>query len=209
MPPPVAVQTRPSRADNRLPAVLDAAAMHFAGRGYAATSMRDIAESAGMLAGSLYYHFKGKEDLLAAVYAAGVEQLTRAATAAIERETEPWAQLEAACIAHLETLLRQSDYAQVLIRVLPEDVPPVAARLRALRSAYEEIYRKRITALPLPAGTDRRTLRLMLLGALNWSHFWYREDGRDSPRAIARRFLRLLGAHADSRDPPPITKGKR
>ena len=187
-----------------MPAVLDAAARHFAGRGYAAATMRDIAESAGMLAGSLYYHFKGKEDLLAAVYEAGVEQLTAAASAAAARETEPWARLEVACVAHLETLLKQSDYAQVLIRVLPEDVPPVAARLRALRTGYEDIYRALIADLSLPAGADRRTLRLMLLGALNWSHFWYREDGRDSPRAIARRFLRLLRAHDTD-----IPKGKR
>lgn len=205
---PAALQPRPVRADNRMPAVLDAAAKHFAGRGYAATSMREIAESAGMLAGSLYYHFKGKEDLLAAVYEAGVQQLTDAARAAAERETEPWARLEAACVAHLETLLKQSDYAQVLIRVLPEDVPPVAARLRALRSGYETLYRELVAALPVPPGTDRRTLRLLLLGALNWSHFWYREDGRDSPRAIARRFLRLVRG-ADAARETSDTKGKR
>jgi AcrR family transcriptional regulator len=201
-----AAPSRAARADNRMPAVLDAAAKHFAGRGYAATSMREIAESAGMLAGSLYYHFKGKEELLAAVYEAGVSELTAAATVAAARETEPWARLEAACVAHLETLLKRSDYAQVLIRVLPEDVPPVATRLRTLRSDYESLYRELVSALPLPAGADRRTLRLMLLGALNWSHFWYREDGRDSPRAIARRFLRLVrGTACEVHD----TKGKR
>jgi AcrR family transcriptional regulator len=183
---------RPIRSDNRLPAVLDAAARHFAGRGYAATSMRDIAASAGMLAGSLYYHFKGKEELLAEVYAAGVDALVAAVTAAAARQTEPWAKLEAACVAHLETLLRQSDYARVLIRVLPEDVPSAAGRLRTLRGEYERVYRDLVAALPLPPSTDRKSVRLMLLGALNWSHFWYRADGRDSPRVIARRFLRLL-----------------
>ena len=61
-----------SRSDNRLSAVLDAAARLFAGKGYAATSMRDIAEACEMLPGSLYYHFAAKEDLLVAVYEAGV-----------------------------------------------------------------------------------------------------------------------------------------
>jgi len=187
-----ALPSRPARADNRLPAVLDAAAKHFAGRGYAATSMRDIAESAGMLAGSLYYHFKGKEDLLAAVYESGVRELKSAVEKAAARESDPWDRLEAACVAHLETLLRRSDYAQVLIRVLPEDVRPVAARLRTFRAEYETVFRDLVGAVPLPAGGERKTLRLMLLGALNWSHFWYREDGRDSPRQIARRFVRLL-----------------
>ena len=61
---------RAPRADNRLPVVLEAAARLFAQRGYAATSMRDIAQAASMLPGSLYYHFAAKEDLLAAVYEA-------------------------------------------------------------------------------------------------------------------------------------------
>ena len=58
---------RAPRADNRLTVVLEAAAGLFAQRGYAATSMRDIAQAAAMLPGSLYYHFAAKEDLLAAV----------------------------------------------------------------------------------------------------------------------------------------------
>ena len=188
---------RPSRSDNRLPAVLDAAARLFAGRGYSATSMRDIAEAAGMLPGSLYYHFAAKEELLAAVYEAGVREIVGAARSALVAADGPWARLEAACVAHLETVLKQSDYAQVLIRVLPEDVPPVAARLTTLRAEYEGVFHELIKALPLPAGTDRKTLRLMLLGALNWSRFWYREDGRDSPRQIARRFVRLLRERQD------------
>jgi AcrR family transcriptional regulator len=154
--------------------------------------MRDIATAVGMLPGSLYYHFSAKEELLAAVYEAGVREIIDAAHAAAASGATPWDRLEAACVAHLQTVLRQSDYAQVLIRVLPEDVPPVARRLAALRSEYEDLYRELIAALPLPAGTDRKALRLMLLGALNWSRFWYRENGRDSPRQIARRFVRLL-----------------
>lgn len=189
--------TASPRAGNRLPAVLDAAARCFAGRGYAGTSMREIAEAAGMLPGSLYYHFSAKEELLAAVYEAGVREIVGAARSAAARQAEPWARLEAACVAHLETVLKQSDYAQVLIRVLPEDVAPVARRLGTLRAEYEALFRELIAALPLPAGSDRRALRLMLIGALNWSRFWYREGGRDSPRQIARRFVRLLRERQD------------
>lgn len=181
-----------SRSDNRLPAVLDAAAHLFAGRGYAATSMRDIAEACDMLPGSLYYHFAAKEDLLVAVYEAGVRQLVEAVRAAVGQEREPWTQLEAGCAAHLETMLQRSDYAQVLVRVLPSDVPGAAARLKALRADYERQFRELAGALPLPAGTDRGLLRLMLLGALNWSRFWFREGGRETPRSLARKFVKLL-----------------
>jgi AcrR family transcriptional regulator len=189
---------RAPRADNRLSAVLEAAARLFAQRGYAATSMRDIAQAASMLPGSLYYHFAAKEDLLAAVYEAGVRDIVAAAQAAAERQTDPWDRLEAACVAHLETVLRRSDTAQVLIRVLPEQVPAAAARLKQLRAEYEDLYRALVAALPLAADVDRRTFRLMLLGALNWTRFWYRENGADTPRVIARRMLRMLRARSDT-----------
>ncbi len=180
------------RADNRLPAVLDAAARLFAEKGYVATSMRDIAVACGMLPGSLYYHFAAKEDLLVAVYERGVQALRDSVRAAVARETDPWARLEAACAAHLETVLRRSDDAQVLIRVMPSDIAAVAAELRRLRDSYESEFEQLVAKLPLPAGTDRKTLRLMLLGALNWSRFWFDPERRDTPRSLARKFVKLL-----------------
>jgi len=189
---------RAPRADNRLPALLDAAARLFAERGYAATSMRDIAQAASMLPGSLYYHFAAKEDLLAAVYEAGVHEIVAAVRAAIARETDPWARLEAACVAHLESVLKRAHTAQLLIRVLPEHVPAAAARLKRLRAEYETVFRELVDALPLAPDSDRRTLRLMLLGALNWTRFWYREEGACTPRVIAQRMLHLLREKQDA-----------
>ncbi len=187
-----AVALRSPRSDNRLSTLLDAAARLFADKGYVATSMRDIAHDCGMLPGSLYYHFAAKEDLLVAVYERGVEELLTNVRIAITKESEPWSQLQAACVAHLETVLRHSDYAQVLIRVLPNDVAPAAARLAELRDEYEKQFATLVGALPLAAGADRRALRLMLIGALNWSRFWFSSPGRDTPRSLARKFVGFL-----------------
>ena len=44
--------------------LLDTAAEVFAAHGYNATTVRRIADEAGMLAGSLYYHFDSKESML-------------------------------------------------------------------------------------------------------------------------------------------------
>jgi AcrR family transcriptional regulator len=179
------------RSDNRLPLVLDAAARLFREKGYASTSMRDIAAACGMLPGSLYYHVPAKEALLVAVYGEGVGQITRAVEASLSRPGEPWERLERACTAHLEALLSGSDYAQVVVRVRPDDVPEVASELTALRDGYERTFAQAIDSLPLPRRTDRRALKLMLLGALNWAQTWYRPGG-DLPGVVARRFVRLL-----------------
>lgn len=193
---------RPPRTDNRLPELLDAAARLFARRGYAATSMREIALEVDMKPGSLYYHFPSKEELLIAVYQAGVLALEDATAEAVAKDTDPWTRLETLCKAHLEVVLRDSDYAQVLIRVLPDDIPQAADRLRELRESYEQVFRNVVAQLPLPAGTDRRALRLMLIGALNWATLWFNPDGRDSPRVLARKFVGLVKEMQDGRTSP-------
>jgi AcrR family transcriptional regulator len=190
---------RAPRADNRLPLLLDAAARLFGTQGFHGTSIRDIVRAVDMLPGSLYYHFATKEDLLAEVYAEGVRRISARVRVAIGPLTDPWARLEAACVAHLEAILEDDAYAQVVIRVRPTDAPAAQPRLIALRDEYEALFTRLVADLRLPRGTDRRTLRLMLLGSLNWSQTWY-QAGRDSPRTIARRFVALLRQPLDLKE---------
>src|SRR5512139_3013161 len=190
MPAPMPALRAP-RADNRLPQILDAAARLFRAQGFQGTSVRDIVRAVDMLPGSLYYHFATKEELLAEVYAEGVRRISARVSAAIGPLADPWARLEAACVAHLEAILEDDDYAPVVIRVRPGDAPAAQPRLTALRDEYEALFTRLVASLRLPRGTDRRTLRLMLLGALNWSQTWY-QPGRDSPKTIARRLVALL-----------------
>jgi AcrR family transcriptional regulator len=189
---PAMATTRNPHADSRLPQLLDEAAGLFRARGFEGTSMRDIARAVGMLPGSLYGHFETKEALLVAVYVKGVRQISDAVQAAIDRHQEPWDRLEAACIAHLEAILHDDDYAQVVVRVRPAEVGAADDSLAALRNQYESIFTDLIAALPLSRTTDRRVMRLMLIGAMNWSQVWWRPDGRFNPRTIARKFIALL-----------------
>ena len=180
------------RAHNRRGEILDAAAELFARQGFHAASMREIGAAAGMLPGSLYYHFPSKDELLLAVYEEGVRRIAERLDAALSEADRPWARLEAACVAHLEMLLEAGgDYAQVVIRVRPQDCPAMQARLIALRDAHEDRFKALIEMLELPAEADRQALRLMMLGALNWTQTWYRPGG-DPPATLARRFLALV-----------------
>jgi hypothetical protein len=115
-----------------------------------------------------------------------VERISAAVDAAVGPLAEPWARLEAGCVAHLASLLDQTDYSQVVIRVRPSDAPAVAEELIALRDAYEARWATLIAALPLARSVSRSDLRLFLVGALNWSQTWYRDDGGSSPARIAR-----------------------
>jgi AcrR family transcriptional regulator len=182
------------RASSRLPRLLDEAARAFAQRGFTAATVREIVEPVGMLPGSLYCHFATKEALLTAVYKEGVERIGAAVDAAVAPLDEPWQRLEAACVAHLTSLLDQTAYSQVVIRVRPSDAPAAEAELIALRDSYEKRFARLVGALPLARPTDRSMLRLMLVGALNWSQTWYRAGRGRTPEKIARRFVGLLKA---------------
>jgi AcrR family transcriptional regulator len=191
MPNSPAAALRAPRQDNRRVQLLDAAARLFREQGFHATSMRDIAKAVGMLSGSIYYHFDSKEDLLLAVYQEGERRVAEAVDAAVAAETEPWRRLEAASAAHLRALIAHRDYSQVMIQTSPREAGGAEGRIRDLRRDYEQRFRRLIDDLKLPPDIDRRYLRLLLFGALNWSPIWYRTGG-DSPEIVARRFLDTL-----------------
>ena len=182
---------RSPRQDNRRRVLLDAAAGLFCGKGYHATSMRDIAKVAGMLPGSMYYHFDSKDELLLEVYREGVRLIAAHVDAAVGKASEPWERLEAACRAHLEMLFDRSAYAQVIVRVLPQELHAVSGALVAARDEYEQRFIALIDELGINDRRIKRHFRHMLLGAMNWAPVWYREGG-ESPRAIAREFIALL-----------------
>jgi AcrR family transcriptional regulator len=174
-----ALARHPAR-ENRQGVVLDAAAALFSKKGYEGTSLRDIAAASGMQAGSIYCHFSSKADIFLSVQREGIRQLIEAVESAAEGLGDPWRRLEAACAAHAKTLLDESDFAAVLLHVTP-----------SRRDEYEDIFRQLVDDLPLPIGSNRKYLRLAILGTLNWSHHWYR-PGRDNPEEIAAQMMRLF-----------------
>ena len=148
---------------------MDAAASQFAERGYHATSMRDLGAAIAMTPGAIYFHVASKQALLLAVYEEGVQRILDRVEAAVATEREPWARLEKAVAAHLESILDASAFARVVIRILPTDAPEIAAQLKELRDRYESRFRRYFSAITLPRDRDAAIARLSLLGAMNWT----------------------------------------
>jgi AcrR family transcriptional regulator len=181
----------PQRPDNRRSQVIAAAARQLRENGYAATSMRKIASEAGILAGSIYYHFLSKEDLRSAVHDQGLKQINFAVRRAMDRETDPWLRLEAACTAHMAAILEDDDFAGVVLADISRVSPILQKLLNDQRNDYEQVFRQLINELDLPPDVDRTLFRLSLLGALNYAPRWYKPQ-RQSPAEIARSFVTML-----------------
>lgn len=69
-------------AEERRNEILDAADELFGRKGFDGTSTNDILEKVGIARGTLYYHFKSKEDILDALIQRYEEQMYSAAAAA-------------------------------------------------------------------------------------------------------------------------------
>jgi AcrR family transcriptional regulator len=193
-----ATPPEPAAAHAEAPSVrkqhlLQAAARVFGERGYKAATLRQIAEEAGILAGSVYHHVSSKEALYLEVHREGYLRMQAAVERALQGRIDPWERLEAACCTHLEEMLGGDAVAWVtgLGLMEPRD-GPVHATLGPLRSAYERQLADLVAALPLREGLDRGLLRLHLLGALNWTRTWYRPDGRLRPADMAAQLIRML-----------------
>jgi len=191
------VDTPTRRTNNRAQLLLDAAASLFALKGYASTTVRDIAAAASMTPGAVYVHFPSKCDLLVEVYKEGVRRVTERIESSTLGIHCPWKILESALTAHLEAILDRSAYAKVIIRVLPGDVGQAGPALAALRDGYESKFRRYVEALPLAPGIDSRLLRLLLLGALNHAPVWYSDQGEE-PTGIAAAAVQLIRGGASS-----------
>ncbi len=147
-------------------ALLDAACDLFGERGYAATSIDDVAQAANVTKGAFYHHYAGKQDLFAGVYEQVKREVSeRVATAFLE--PDPWVDLCAGCQAMLDAHLDPRVQRIVLHdaqAVLDADtIRRVDTRYGAvvLRGALRRSIRAGVV-LPLPL----KMLALMLTGAI-------------------------------------------
>ncbi len=180
------------RSNSRNDALLEAAAERFATQGFRATSMRDIAKAVDMLPGSIYYHFPSKDDLLLAIYEAGVEQITATFDEAVAPLEDPWARLEAGMAALVGAVTEESSQTRVIFKVMPDEVPKHSRKLIALRDKFEASIRELVDELPLQPWVDKHLLRLMILGAGNHAQLWFSSDGGYAADEIGREFCRYL-----------------
>lgn len=77
----------------------------FTERGYAATSIEDIIQQAGVARGALYHHFSGKDALFRVVYEEVQAEVAAGVMAAALAMTEPWAAVRAGLSAFLDACL--------------------------------------------------------------------------------------------------------
>lgn len=179
--------------------IVEAAVGLIADHGFSATSTREISERLGFTKAALYYHFRTKEDLLAAIVAPAMGDLA----ALVERSagaTTP-AERRRLVEGYVDLVARHVD----LVRVLANDP---AARSSGVLAAAEPLYRRFASAL---AGSDVPDLeqRVKVRCALGAIHMAFLRADPDEDRAVLRHTAcvaacNVLGVAAPRRAREPV-----
>jgi TetR/AcrR family transcriptional regulator, cholesterol catabolism regulator len=180
--------------------ILNAAAKLLRHRGYEATTTRAIATAVGIKGGSIYHHFPSKDAIVGEVVNEGVRVVYDAvekALSALPAKATPRRRLEAAIKAHLLSSLEHSNYTSASIRAFACLPDSVRRDCRIERRRYEVLWEKLVSELYKAGLIDPEispdSIRLLLLGALNWAGEWYRPDRMgidDISRDFAASILR-------------------
>ena len=88
--------------------LIDVARKNFTEHGYAATSIDDVIQQAGVARGALYHHFPGKEALFRAVYESVEGEVVARVLAAAAAQTSPLDAVRAGLSAFLDACLEPS-----------------------------------------------------------------------------------------------------
>ncbi|WP_181418766.1 TetR/AcrR family transcriptional regulator [Aquipseudomonas alcaligenes] len=175
--------------------LLQTAAHLFRSKGYERTTVRDLASAVGIQSGSIFHHFKSKDEILKAVMEETILYNTALMRAALAEAQGPRERVLALIRCELQSIMGGTGEAMgVLVyewRSLSEESQ---AYILSLRDSYELIWLE-VLGEAKAAGlcqSDPFVLRRFLTGALSWTTTWFRPGGKMSLDELAEQALALV-----------------
>lgn len=168
--------------------VLRAAAYLFHKQGYDKTTVRELAQLIGIQSGSLFHHFKSKDDILLAVMEEAIRYNTARLEQAIQQSNDTLGQIWALIRAELESINGDTGTAMAVLvfewEALPADRQ---AYLLNMRKHYESIWLGVLEQAHAQHIIQHPPFiwRRLIGGAISWTVTWYKPDGKLSLDELA------------------------
>lgn len=180
--------------------LLSAAAHLFRDKGFDRTTVRDIAASVGIQSGSIFHHFKTKEDILYAVMEEVIHFNTERLRQAVACHETGKEQLRALIRAELQSIVGDTAEAMTVMvtewRCLSADKQTRALKLRSI---YEQLWLDVLSDLHKQGAftSDPFIMRRLLTGMTGWAPNWFDREGPLSLDDLADIMLaRVIGESA-------------
>ena len=176
--------------------IIESAARLFDARGYANTSMEDVALSIEIAKPTLYHYFRSKEEILRSIHEEFIQLLIDKYLSRVSRGLEPEELVLGAMKDIFSLMLTHRGYVRVFFEHHRE-LPTEAKRyVTAQRDAYESLVQSAIAAGQargvFAADEDTKMVTLALFGMCNWAYQWFDASGQYTSDEIAETYWRLL-----------------
>jgi len=160
----------------------------FARHGYAAVSMRSIADAVGVQASALYNHYPTKQAILVDLLTGHMERLLAAWTTEATTSLPAKAALERFARFHIRYHITKPDEVFLSYMELRSLDPDNFAALDKLRRQYETVLTDIVQNL---TSNDPKVTAMAILGMLTGATTWYKPDGRLSAQEIEDIYAKL------------------
>lgn len=164
-------------------------------KGYAATSVRDIAKVLEIEPASLYSHFKSKEDILQLTCFEMADKFELAIKEVNDIYFNAEEKLRMGIKLHVEILTQNLDSSLIFIRDWRNLTGTSLVQFTAKRNVYEEGFRE-IVQTGINEGifndTDKKFAALTILSSVNWIVEWYQPDGNLDAKQIADKLSNFI-----------------
>jgi AcrR family transcriptional regulator len=188
-------EARPASSARR-DEVIGVAAELFAQKGFRATTVRDIAEAAGMLSGSLYHHFDSKERIADELLSRFLDDLITSYQAVIDAADPPRKTFERLVAVSFDALSQHR--AAIVVYQQDADYLAQLPGFGYITSTGEQIERWWVDVLRkgVAAGelvTDNPKLTYQFIRDAIWiSVRWFRPEGSWTAAHLTDQFLRTV-----------------
>jgi AcrR family transcriptional regulator len=179
--------------------ILDTAVRLFQQQGYDKTTMRAIAQEAGLSVGNAYYYFPSKDHLVQEFYRRIQDEHVAAVAPALATKTGLAERLHAVLTAAIDVMTPYHAFAGKFIKVAVDpgsSLSPFSAESAAAREASQAIYRRLVVGSADKIDPELATdlpelLWLLQLGVtLYWVHD--RSPGQAKTRVLVDRAVPLI-----------------
>jgi TetR/AcrR family transcriptional regulator, cholesterol catabolism regulator len=177
--------------------LLAIAARLFAEKGFRNTTVRDIADAAGILSGSLYHHFDSKESMVDEILSSFQEELFGQYDEILASDDDARAKLERAVLVsfdainrhHDEVAIFQNDAAYLLTL---DGFAYLGDRNKQSRAVWLTLLQDGVDAGALRDDLDLELTYRFIRDTVWVAVSWYRPGGRRTHTEIARQYLSIL-----------------
>lgn len=182
--------------------VLRSVAATFAERGFRGVGMRELGQATGLNPGTLYHHFKSKNDALLTICTIGHERTLADLTAVLDADVALKARIDALFERHTGSLMEVGDFIQVYSNhrlELPADMAePLSIGWATYRRGLHRLFEDAGACGEIEQGINPSHLGRMLVGQIRIVNQLHRKGRMEEiPSFVALATRLLLAASGD------------